>query len=176
MVIWIIGLSGSGKTYLSKKLKKKLGKNFIQLDGDVIRETFGHDLGHSINDRRINAMRISRLAHFLSKNGVNLIVSVLSLFPKWLKWNKKNIKNYFEIFIDVPIGVLVKRNSKRVYKKNNKLNKNIVGINIKFKNPKNSDLVLSNKFTRKDIDENLKIIIKSLKNKKLIKRSASQID
>ena len=61
MVIWILGLSGSGKSHISKKLQKKLNKNFIIIDGDVIRNIFKNDLGHTKKDRKINAVRISKL-------------------------------------------------------------------------------------------------------------------
>ena len=40
MVIWITGLSGSGKSFLSTKIKKKINQNFIIIDGDVIRNIF----------------------------------------------------------------------------------------------------------------------------------------
>ena len=168
MVIWILGLSGSGKSYLSKRLQKKLNKNFIIIDGDVIRSIFKNDLGHTRKDRKINAMRISKLVEFLSNNGLNIIVPVLSIFPEWLKWNRKNIKNYYEIFINVSLGNLIKRNSKKIYKKNKKLNKNIVGLDIKFPIPKNPDLVLQNSFNKKSLNENIKTIEKSLRTKKLI--------
>ena len=52
MVIWILGLSGSGKSYIGKKLQKKLKKNFIIIDGDVIRNIFDNDLGHTRQDRK----------------------------------------------------------------------------------------------------------------------------
>ena len=52
----------------------------------MVRKVFGNDLGFSIEERNIiNASRISKLAHFLSQNNINVIVSVLSLFPKWLR-------------------------------------------------------------------------------------------
>ena len=92
MVIWILGLSGAGKSFLSEKLKQELKNDygeFIILDGDVIRNVFDNDLGFSIKDRNINASRISKLAHYLSQNKINVIVPVLSLFPDWLAWNRK---------------------------------------------------------------------------------------
>ncbi len=92
MVIWILGLSGAGKSFYSLKLKEELKNEFgefIILDGDVIRKIFDNDLGFSMNERNINASRISNLASFLNKNRVNVIVSVLSLFPYWLDWNRK---------------------------------------------------------------------------------------
>jgi adenylylsulfate kinase-like enzyme len=63
MVIWILGLSGAGKSFLSLKLKEELEKDygeFLILDGDVIRNIFDNDLGFSIKDRNINASRISK--------------------------------------------------------------------------------------------------------------------
>ena len=138
MVIWILGLSGAGKSFLSTKLQKELSDdfgNFLILDGDVIRKVFDNDLGFSIKDRNINASRISKLVLFLSQNKVNVIVSVLSLFPDWLEWNRKNIKEYYEIFIDVPISTLKARNNKNVYFKEGDQNKNVVGVDIKFIQP-----------------------------------------
>ena len=166
MVIWILGLSGSGKSYISKKLQKKLKKNFIIIDGDVIRSIFENDLGHTKKDRKKNANRISKLVAYLSNNGCNIIVSVLSLFPELLIWNRKKIKNYYEIFIDVPLNKLIRRNSKQIYRKNKKINKNIVGLDIKFTKPKSSDLILENKFNRDSLNKNIKTIEQFLKKKK----------
>ena len=56
MVIWIIGKSGSGKTYLSKhlikSLKKKKLKKIIWIDGDKFRKKYSKDLGYSLVDRK----------------------------------------------------------------------------------------------------------------------------
>ena len=161
MVIWILGLSGSGKSFLSSKLKEELSSdygNFLILDWDVIRKVFDNDLGFSIKDRNINASRISKLTLFLSQNKVNVIVPVLSLFPDWLEWNKKNIKQYYEIFIDVPISTLKERNNKNVYFKEGKENENVVGVDIEFIKPKTSDLKIINNFDEVSLKKNLKLI------------------
>ena len=166
MVIWILGLSGAGKSFLSIKLKKELNDdfgNFLILDGDVIRKVFDNDLGFSIKDRNINASRISKLALFLSQNKVNVIVSVLSLFPDWLEWNRKNIKEYYEIFIDVPISTLKARNNKNVYFKEGNENKNVVGVDIEYIQPKSSDLKIINSFDQDSLKNNLKLIRKLIK-------------
>ena len=161
MVIWILGLSGAGKSFLSLKLKEELQKDygeFLILDGDEIRKIFSNDLGFSIKDRYINASRISKLAFFLSENKVNIIVSVLSLFPRWLDWNRKNITKYYEIFIDVPVSTLKTRNNKNVYFKRGKENKNVVGVDIEFLKPKNYDLKIINKFDEISLKKNLNLI------------------
>ena len=166
MVIWILGLSGSGKSFLSSKLKDELSNyygNFLILDGDVVRNVFDNDLGFSIKDRNLNASRISRLTLFLSQNKVNVIVSVLSLFPNWLEWNRKNIKEYYEIFIDVPISILKKRNNKNVYFEEGKENKNVVGVDIEFVKPKSPDLKVINNFDEASLKNNLKLIRNLLK-------------
>ncbi len=166
MVIWILGLSGVGKSFLSSKLKKELFDDygdFLILDGDIIRNVFDNDLGFSIKDRNINALRISKLAHFLNQNKVNVIVSVLSLFPNWLEWNRKNIEEYYEIFIDVPISTLKERNNKNVYFKEGKENKNVVGVDIEFIKPKSPDLKIMNNFDEVSLKNNLKLIRNLLK-------------
>ena len=66
MVIWITGMSSSGKTRLGKEIHKILNarsqsRNWILLDGDVVRNIFGEDLDHSIEGRRKNAVRIAAL-------------------------------------------------------------------------------------------------------------------
>ena len=53
MVIWIIGKSGSGKSFLAKKLQKKI-KNSILVDGDEVRKFFTYNLGYSKKDRENN--------------------------------------------------------------------------------------------------------------------------
>ena len=118
MVIWIIGLSGAGKTTIAKLLLKKLKKkysNVVHLDGDVIRKIYNDNLGHSSKDRNINAERLSKMTKFLSDQKIHVIGSVLSNFPKWQKWNKKNIKNYYQIYLKVPFKELIRRDKKNSY-------------------------------------------------------------
>lgn len=89
MVIWIVGLSGSGKTTLAKMICDKLKQKILHIDGDLVRQMYENKLGHTIKDRFINAKRISKLVEALSRQNINIVVSVLSIFPKWLNWNKK---------------------------------------------------------------------------------------
>ena len=100
MVIWVIGLSGSGKTTFANELHKSLNneKNFIKIDGDVIRDLFQNDLGYEYQDRRKNANRIMKLSQFLANNGINVICSILSISQEDRIWNRENIPNYFKKF------------------------------------------------------------------------------
>jgi len=120
MVIWIIGLSSSGKSKIAglvyKKLKKKK-TNTVWLDGDKVRKIYNDKLGHTLKDREKNAERISRLTKYFSDQNINVIASVLSNFPKWQNWNKKNIKNYKQVYLKVTLENLILRDKKNLYKK-----------------------------------------------------------
>ena len=73
-----------------------------------------------------------------------IIVSLLSISQKWLNWNKKNNKEYFQIFLDVHIDTLRKRNAQEDLLKQ----KDVVGVNIKYRKPLNNNIILKNDFKR----------------------------
>ena len=157
MVIWIIGLSGSGKTTLANKIVTDANlrastKNTVLIDGDVIREVFGNDIGYSMQDRLINAQRICHLGKFLHNQGLNVVCAILSIFPETRKWNKENIEDYYEIFIDTPIDTLVNRDSKGIYEKFNRGKiSNVAGMDIVFPIPDQADLVIDNSSSVHDL-------------------------
>ena len=165
MIIWLIGLSGSGKTSVGKGLYNKLSKSepFVFLDGDQVREMWGDNLGYEVEDREKNAIRISKLCKFLDQQNINVVAAVLSNFPKWQSWNRNNFTSYKEIFLDTPIELLKKRDSKKIYSraKSGKL-KNVVGIDIEFTPPKNYDLKIGLPEILKNPEEIASMIIKEI--------------
>lgn len=157
MVIWIIGLSAAGKSTLANAIVKKIreqNKKVCLLDGDLIRDLFKNDVDHSINGRYINAERLSTISKFLGDQEIPVVAAVLSIFPNWQDWNRKNIKKYFQIYIKVSMEKLENRETKGLYKaaKAGTLS-NVVGVDIEFPEPKNSDLVINNDID--DLDFNL---------------------
>ena len=153
MVVWIIGLSGSGKSTVANEVvsrANKIHRNTILLDGDVVREMFGNDLGYSVEDRKKNALRICQLGKFLSEQGINVVTAILSLFPESRQWNRDNIENYYEVYIDCPMDDLIKRDSKGIYSKfkSGEIT-NVAGMDIKFEKPHSSDLVINNVYSKK---------------------------
>ncbi len=163
MIIWLIGMSASGKTTIGKKIYEKLknsNEKWIFLDGDIFRNILGEDLGHSIEDRRKNAYRISRFCEFLSSQNINVIACVLSIFHDNQKYNKENIPNYKEIYIDVKFENLLKRDNKELYKKaiDGKI-KNVVGVDIKFEPPLSPDLIIDNNAENPDYQTFVKKVI-----------------
>ena len=166
MIFWFTGLSGSGKTTFSKffikKLNKKMKKKVIHIDGDSFRTIF-NDLSYNFEDRIKNSERVCKLTDFLNKSGKFIIVvSMVSISPKWLNWIRQRNKDYFQIFLDVPITILKARNLKNIYKK-----KNIVGVDIRYSKPVDNDFVFKNNFKLIYLYDS---IDKILKNKKIQKR------
>lgn len=147
MVIWIIGLSGSGKTYTANNLENILKKNYrtIIVDGDEVRKYLTYDLGYSIRDRKKNSKKIQDLSLYLESLGFLVIVPILSLFNEHQIINRKIFKKYFQIYIKADLETLKKKDIKEIYKKK----KNIVGKDIKFNTPVKSNVVLINKFDKK---------------------------
>lgn len=148
MVIWLIGMSGAGKSAIGSALYSQLKAkrpNVVFLDGDGIREIMGNDLGHTIEERHANAGRICRLGKFLHEQGIDVVCAILSIFPESREWNRDQIDDYVEVFIDTPFEILVERDSKGLYRKALAGEiQNVVGVDLDFPAPLNPDLVIKN--------------------------------
>lgn len=154
MVVWIVGLSGAGKTTLTQEVARELRasvSNVVLIDGDEVREMFGNDLGHSLADRRRNADRICRMGKFLEDQGIHVVCAILSLFPESREWNRKNLRSYFEVFIDVEMDDLKRRDSKGIYGRFAKGEiSDVAGLDIEFPVPE-AHLVIRNQGSREEL-------------------------
>lgn len=163
MIIWLIGMSASGKTTLGRKLFRKLSssqKKWVFLDGDTFRNVLGEDLGHSVEDRRKNSYRISRFCEFLHSQGFQVLACVLSIFHDHQKYNRKNISEYKEVYLDTTFENLVKRDNKGLYSKALKGEiKDVVGVDIEFPPPYAPDIVIDNNKENPDYDEMIQKIL-----------------
>ncbi len=148
MVIWLIGMSGAGKTAIGREVFARLKErrpNVVFLDGDAVREIMGSDLGHTLEARRANAGRISRLCKYLDDQGIDVVCSILSIFHESQAWNREHLARYFEVYIRVPFDVLVARDSKGLYRAAREGRAtNVVGVDIPFPPPPNPDLIVDN--------------------------------
>lgn len=151
MVFWIIGLAGAGKTTIAKALYSKLKQedpSTVLLDGDAIREIMGGDLGFTLDDRRRNGWRICRICKYLSDQDINVVCATLSQFHDQQEWNRSNLNNYFEVYLEVDMDVLIERDQKGLYSGAlaGEIN-NVVGIDMAFSPPYAPDLRLANSVT-----------------------------
>ena len=117
--IWLFGLSGSGKSYLSKKISKQIKNSFI-IDGDIVRSQISFDLGYSLRDRKIQNKRVLGLANIAISNHLFPIISSVYLDPKLVSLIQKS-----EIKLINLISKHLMINKKLRYKKN------VVGKSIK---------------------------------------------
>ena len=167
MIIWFTGISGVGKTTLGSyfyKIKKKKIRNLVHLDGDSFRGLFGNDLGHTLKDRNKNAERLCAFIKFLQLQKINVVVTANLTSRKYQNYAKKTYHNYVSIFIESELDNLRNRDKKKIYK--NKIN--IVGVNIKYDKPKNYDLYIKNDQSKKKFLNNINLIEKLIKTKKII--------
>ncbi len=159
MIIWLIGLSGAGKTTLGKKLEgyyKNLGKKTIFIDGDEVRNFFNSDLGYSKKDRTENIKRIQLATYFLSKTDLITIVCNISPFEELRNFQREKIDNYVEVYLKREIEECKENDVKDMYKAN--IGKtDIVGDDLQFDEPLKSDLICNT--SKESISESLKKII-----------------
>ena len=130
--LWFYGLSGSGKTFASEYLKKKIKKSFL-VDGDDVRRTLSKDLDYSLASRKIQINRLFSIAELCLINNFFPIVS--SVFMDQNIVDKCRKKKFLLINVQRANFETVKLNH-ATYK--NK--KNVVGVDIPIKNYKTRDV------------------------------------
>lgn len=120
VAVWFTGFSGAGKSTIADALTDKLksaGYRLEVLDGDEIRENLTKDLGFSKEDRDTNIRRIGFVAKLLVRNGVIVLVPVISPYRAIREEIRANIDNFVEVFVNAPISVCEERDVKGLYKK-----------------------------------------------------------
>lgn len=147
IAIWILGLSGAGKSTVSIALHRTLNKNgflSICLDGDNLRDGINKDLTFSDDDRLENIRRAAEIAKILVGNNVITICSFITPKQEYRYLAREILQsNYYEVFMDCPLEVCELRDVKGLYKmaRTNGLI-NFTGISSTFERPLISDLIL----------------------------------
>ena len=145
-VLWMTGLSGSGKSTIANEVEKILysqGKKTYILDGDNIRHGLNKDLGFTDKDRVENIRRVAEVAKLMCDAGLIVITAFISPFRLEREMARSLFeKNDFkEIYISTPLKVAEKRDPKGLYKKarQGKI-PNFTGIDSIYEKPINPEL------------------------------------
>jgi bifunctional enzyme CysN/CysC len=148
MVVWLTGLSGSGKSTIANALEKKLfslGMHAYVLDGDNMRLGLNKDLGFTREDRAENVRRVSEVAHNLYDAGLIAIVALVSPYAEDRAQAKALFPegDFAEVWVATPPGVCAERDPKDLYKKA-ALGElpNLTGVGQEYEAPESSALVL----------------------------------
>jgi adenylyl-sulfate kinase len=143
-VLWMTGLSGSGKTTIAYILEEELrgrGLKVERLDGDIVRESLTRDLGFSKEDREKNIERVTFVAKLLSRNGVACICSFISPYQSIRDRVRAETTNFIEVFVDASLESVIERDVKGMYKKALEgAIPNFTGISDPFEAPANPDI------------------------------------
>jgi bifunctional enzyme CysN/CysC len=161
-VIWLTGLSGSGKSTIANALEKKLfalGMHAYILDGDNMRLGLNKDLGFTREDRAESVRRVSEVAHSLYDAGLITIVALVSPYAS----DREQAKSLFpkgdlaEVWVKTPADVCAQRDPKGLYKKAaaGEL-PNLTGYGQEYEAPESAELVLDG---TRYIDENVDALL-----------------
>jgi bifunctional enzyme CysN/CysC len=145
-VLWLTGLSGSGKSTIANAIERKLARmnrHTFLLDGDNIRQGLNKDLGFTDIDRIENIRRIGEVAKLMTDAGLIVITAFISPFraERQMVRGMMAPEEFIEVFIDTPLHTAESRDVKGLYKKarSGQL-KNFTGIDSAYEIPNNPEI------------------------------------
>jgi adenylylsulfate kinase len=147
-VIWMTGLSGSGKSSLAAEMERRLmnqGVHCFVLDGDNVRHGLNADLGFSDEDRKENIRRVGEVARLFVNAGLVVLTSFISPFRE----DRSSVRSlfskgtFFEIYVRCPLDLCESRDPKGLYARARKGEiTEFTGIDSPYEEPENPELVL----------------------------------
>jgi len=123
-------MSGVGKTTVAGELLPRLqsrGVSPVFLDGDALRAAMGIVGNYDPEGRHQLAFVYARLCSLIARQGHIVVCSTIALFHDVQTWNRAHFENYIEVFLDVPLAELARRNSKELYGGNGR---HVVGMDV----------------------------------------------
>ncbi|MCB9777978.1 MAG: adenylyl-sulfate kinase [Alphaproteobacteria bacterium] len=156
-VVWFTGLSGSGKSTISRRVEQLLlerGKFVYSLDGDNVRFGLNKDLGFSPEDRTENIRRIGEVAKLFADACCVTTTAFISPYRQ----DRDQVRaimaegSFIEVFVDTPLEVCEERDPKGLYKKARRGEiPEFTGISAPYEAPEAAELVL--KTAGRSVDE-----------------------
>ena len=150
-VIWLTGLSGSGKSTISSALDRELFNLGIQtyiLDGDNIRHGLNSNLGFSPEDRVENIRRVAETAKLLADAGIVVVTAFISPYQNDRRRAREIAceagLDFFEIYVAAPLEVCEQRDTKGLYKKARAGQlKDFTGIDAPYESPESAEVTVA---------------------------------
>jgi bifunctional enzyme CysN/CysC len=165
-VLWMTGLSGSGKSTIANAVEKKLARmnrHTFLLDGDNVRHGLNKDLGFTDADRIENVRRVGEVAKLMTDAGLIVITAFISPFrsERDMVRNMMQPGEFIEVFVDTPLSVAEQRDVKGLYAKARAGDlKNFTGIDSPYEAPEVPEIRIDT--TKMSIDEAADHIIATL--------------
>ena len=147
-VVWLTGISGSGKSTIANRVEHLLHLTAIHtyiLDGDNVRSGLNRDLGFTDGDRVENIRRVAEVAHLMVDAGLVVLVAFISPFRAERRQARMlfDKSEFCEVFVDAPLEVAEQRDTKGLYKKARAGQlKNFTGIDSPYESPEAPELTL----------------------------------
>lgn len=145
-VVWLTGLPASGKTTIARRLEDELrgrGLKVEVMDGDEVRQGLSKGLGFSKEDRRTHAMRVAYVSKLLSRNGVAVIVALISPYRSFRESIRRDIEHFIEVFVKCPVEECAERDPKGLYAQAYAGEiKDFTGVDDPYEEPENPELVV----------------------------------
>jgi adenylylsulfate kinase len=145
LTVWFTGLSGAGKSTIAQKVEQELRNRALKvemLDGDVVRQSLTKGLGFSKVDRDENIRRIGFVADLLTRNGVIVLVPVISPYRSVRDEVREKIGAFVEVYVGTSLAVCEQRDVKGLYRKARAGEiKGFTGIDDPYEPPLNPEVV-----------------------------------
>ena len=120
-VVWLTGLSGSGKSTIGRALEERLlreGRYVTMLDGDNLRHGLNADLGFSPQDRSENNRRVGEVAKLMAEANLIVIAAFVSPYRADRDRIKERIgERFVEVYVNTPLEVCESRDPKGLYRR-----------------------------------------------------------
>jgi adenylylsulfate kinase len=139
-VVWLTGLSGSGKSTIGNSLERRLfnlGLNTHMLDGDNVRMGLNSDLDFSSEGRKENIRRVGEVANLFAQSGTIIITAFISPYREDRRKARSTCtEKFLEVFLDPGLSVCESRDPKGLYSKARTGEiKNFTGIDAPYEEP-----------------------------------------
>ncbi|MHA1580460.1 MAG: adenylyl-sulfate kinase [Candidatus Freyarchaeota archaeon] len=162
--VWLTGLPASGKTTIARALEKEFrgrGLRVEVLDGDEVRRNLSPDLGFTKEDRETHARRVAYVAKLLVRNGVAVIVGLISPYRNFREHARKQIGNFVEVWVKCPLEECIRRDPKGLYEKamRGEIN-DLTGIQDPYEEPLNPEVTVDT--SKESVEESVNKIIEKL--------------